>query len=78
MSQRAFRARQSAHIKELEEQIKLIEKPDLHMARLEKENRTLRSQLLECHKKLESLIISMKKVSTSLSVATEIEVRDMV
>ncbi|CAI7628782.1 unnamed protein product [Penicillium pancosmium] len=73
ISQRAFRARQSGYIKELEEKLQRAEKPDLNINKLEEENQRLRVQLLNCHKKLENLIVSMKTVSASLSEATTIE-----
>ncbi|KAJ6000729.1 hypothetical protein N7481_001138 [Penicillium waksmanii] len=76
ISQRAFRARQSGYIKELEEKLQRAEKPDLNITKLEEENQSLRVQLLNCHKKLESLIVSMKTVSASLSEATAIEFHD--
>lgn len=76
ISQRAFRARQSGYIRELEEKLQRAEKPGLNITKLEEENQRLRGQLLNCHKKLESLIVSMKTVSATLSEATAIEVRN--
>jgi hypothetical protein len=77
LSQRAFRARQSVYIKELEEKLKWASKPDYDInTRLEEENKKLRSQLLDCQKKLDSLIVSMELVSKSLTKATNIEVSE--
>lgn len=76
ISQRAFRARQSGYIKELEEKLQRAENPDLNITKLEEENQRLRGQLLNCHRKLESLIVSMKTVSASMSDVTAIEVRN--
>lgn len=66
ISQKAFRTRQALRIKELEE--RLGQEPaqgDDRTAQLYDVNNTLRMQLLECHKKLSSLQISMNTLATS-------------
>ena len=66
LSQKAFRARQALRIKELEE--RLDQGPGTGVsgvAHLHDANNALRMQLLECHKKLSSLQISMKTLSAS-------------
>ena len=70
MSQKAFRARQAMRIKELEEQLHLEEEPHSEKAaRLQKQNVALREQLLECHKKLTSLQVSIKLLSDATAQA---------
>jgi hypothetical protein len=76
ISQRAFRARQSAYIKELEERLRWATRSESdHNANLEESNKLLRLQLLDCHKKLESLKVTLKAVTDSVATSVGIDVR---
>ena len=75
LSQKAFRARQSMRIKELEE--RLGSNPvseSKRIAELEERNKSLRDQLLECHKKLESLQVTLKALADSAATTLGMEV----
>ena len=70
LSQKAFRARQAMRIKELEE--RLDSRPLSETGRvveLEDRNMFLRDQLLDCHKKLESLQVTLKALAESTANA---------
>ncbi|KAJ8060764.1 hypothetical protein OCU04_011068 [Sclerotinia nivalis] len=74
LSQKAFRARQSLYIKDLEKKLEWASKPESDQnAKLEETNKTLRSQLLECHKKLESFQVTLKALADSVAYALGIE-----
>ena len=74
LSQQAYRARQCMRIKELEE--RLSGHPQGESARIkeiEEQNQQLRDQLLSCHKKLESLSLSMKALADCAAKSLGIE-----
>ncbi|RFU28417.1 hypothetical protein B7463_g7916, partial [Scytalidium lignicola] len=74
LSQRAFRARQSVYIKELEERLRWATKSESDLnTNLEESNKQLRLQLLDCHKKLESLQVTLKAISDSVATTVGIE-----
>ncbi|CAD6448897.1 89d52f6e-f3f9-4d68-8fd5-e716f47ad544 [Sclerotinia trifoliorum] len=74
LSQKAFRARQSLYIKDLEKKLEWASKPESDQnAKLEETNKTLRSQLLDCHKKLESFQVTLKALADSVAYALGIE-----
>ena len=75
LSQKAYRARQCMRIKELEE--KLDSRPlseNSRVLELEKQNAFLRERLLNCHKKLESLQVTLRALSDATANAVGIEV----
>ena len=75
LSQKAYRARQCMRIRELEERLDsrpLSEKSRVHD--LEQQNGFLRDQLLICHKKLESLQVTLCAISDSTASAIGMEV----
>jgi hypothetical protein len=77
LSQQAFRARQAMRIKELEE--RLDQEPISDAARtaqLQDMNAILRKQLLDCHKKVCSLQISMKTLATATALALGLDAPD--
>ena len=79
LSQRAFRARQAMRIKELEE--RLDHEPGLDVAgtaRLQNQNTVLRDQMLDCHKKIASLQITMQTLAESTALALGLENIDKV
>jgi hypothetical protein len=70
LSQQAFRARQAMRIKELEERLDQQPKSDAaQTAQLQDINAALRKQLLDCHKRVCSLQISMKTLAASTALA---------
>ena len=70
LSQKAFRARQAMRIKELEERLDTDPISDATLtAQLRDRNATLRNQLLDCHKKITSLQISMYALVDSTALA---------
>ncbi|KAF7855978.1 hypothetical protein EAF04_009934 [Stromatinia cepivora] len=74
LSQKAFRARQSLYIKDLEKKLEWASKPESDQnAKLEETNKTLRGQLLDCHKKLESFQVTLKALADSVAYALGIE-----
>lgn len=76
LSQKAYRARQCMRIKELEE--RLDSRPLSGTSRvrdLEQQNVVLRDHLLTCHKKLESLQVSLRAISDSAAKAVGMDVR---
>ena len=74
LSQKAFRARQAMRIKELEEQLGTESTPDaIQTAQLRDRNAALRNQLLDCHKKITSLQISMNMLAESTALALGLE-----
>jgi hypothetical protein len=74
LSQQAFRARQAMRIKELEERLGQEPNSDgAKTAQLMDVNATLRKQLLDCHKKVCSLQISMKTLATATALALGLE-----
>ncbi|KAI9642123.1 hypothetical protein NHQ30_008924 [Ciborinia camelliae] len=74
LSQKAFRARQSLYIKDLEKKLEWASKPESDQnAKLEETNKTLRSQLLDCHKKLESFQVTLKALADSVAYSLGIE-----
>lgn len=76
LSQKAFRARQSLYIKELEKRLEWSKKSGVEPnAELEEANRELRARLLDCYKKLESMQVTLKTLSDSVAIALGIEVR---
>lgn len=75
LSQKAFRARQAMRIKELEE--RLESKPVSETERiseLEDRNAFMANKLFECHKKLESLQVTIKALSESTAEALDMVV----
>ncbi|KAB8298556.1 hypothetical protein EYC80_000735 [Monilinia laxa] len=74
LSQKAFRARQSLYIKDLEKKLEWASKPESDQnAKLEETNKTLRGQLLDCHKKLESFQVTLKALADSVAYALGID-----
>ncbi|KAF7956168.1 hypothetical protein EAE96_005088 [Botrytis aclada] len=74
LSQKAFRARQSLYIKDLEKKLEWASKPESDQnAKLEETNSILRGQLLDCHKKLESFQVTLKALADSVAYALGIE-----
>ncbi|KAL2222415.1 hypothetical protein M432DRAFT_226329 [Thermoascus aurantiacus ATCC 26904] len=74
LSQKAFRARQSLYIKELEKRLEWSKKSGVEPnAELEEANRELRARLLDCYKKLESMQVTLKTLSDSVAIALGIE-----
>ncbi|PQE31865.1 transcription factor PAP1 protein [Rutstroemia sp. NJR-2017a WRK4] len=74
LSQKAFRARQSLYIKDLEKRLEWASKPESDQnAKLEETNQTLRNQLLDCHKKLESFQVTLKALADSVAYTLGIE-----
>jgi hypothetical protein len=70
LSQQAFRARQAMRIKELEERLGQEPMSDAaRTAQLQDMNAALRKQLLDCHKKVSSLQISMKTLAATTALA---------
>lgn len=79
ISQKAFRARQAMRMKELEERIKSGSCTDAEwMTRLQDQNAALREQLLDCHKKVTSLQVSMQALANASAVALVMERVDSV
>jgi hypothetical protein len=75
LSQKAFRARQSVYIKELERRLEDASKPETERnADLEERNKFYSDQLLESHKKLESLQVSLQAVLDSVADALGLQV----
>ncbi|KAK6603668.1 bZIP transcription factor [Botrytis cinerea] len=74
LSQKAFRARQSLYIKDLEKKLEWASKPESDQnAKLEETNSVLRGQLLDCHKKLESFQVTLKALADSVAYSLGIE-----
>jgi hypothetical protein len=76
LSQKAFRARQNLRIKELESQV--ASKPVCEIQRvaeLEERNRVLFGQLLSCHKKLESMQVTLQGFTESTAALLGMRVR---
>ena len=70
LSQKAFRARQAMRIKELEDRLESRPLSEAgRVAELEDRNMFLRDQLLDCHKKLESLQVTLKALAESTANA---------
>ncbi|OAP56165.1 hypothetical protein AYL99_09344 [Fonsecaea erecta] len=72
LSQKAFRARQAMRIKELED--RLESRPSSkteRIAELEERNAFLANRLFECHKKLESLQVTIKALSETTAEALD-------
>ncbi|OAL39877.1 hypothetical protein AYO20_00789 [Fonsecaea nubica] len=72
LSQKAFRARQAMRIKELED--RLESRPSSETARiaeLEERNAFLANRLFECHKKLESLQVTIRALSEATAEALD-------
>jgi DNA-binding Lrp family transcriptional regulator len=79
LSQKAYRARQCMRIKELEE--RLDSRPlseNSRVRELEQQNVVLRDHLLTCHKKLESLQVTLRAISDSTANAVGMEVSQFV
>lgn len=76
LSQKAFRARQNLRIKELED---LLAKDPLNetqrIADLESRNNALMEQLLSCHKKMESMQITLQTFTESTAALLGMSVR---
>ncbi len=78
LSQKAFRARQAMRIKELEERLDSRPLSETgRVAELEDRNMLLRDQLLDCHKKLESLQVTLKALADSTASALGMLVSQM-
>lgn len=74
ISQRAFRARQTTYIKELEERLQWATRSESDLnANLEETNKQLRLQLLDCHKRLESLRVTLKAITDSVAASVGME-----
>jgi hypothetical protein len=74
LSQQAYRARQCMRIKELEERLSGHSQGEsARIKEIEEQNRQLRDQLLSCHKKLESLSLSMKALADCAAKSLGIE-----
>lgn len=74
LSQKAYRARQCMRIKELEERLDgYPQGENARIEELENQNQQLRDQLLSCHKKLESLSLSMKALADSAATSLGLE-----
>jgi hypothetical protein len=74
LSQQAFRARQAMRIKELEDRLGQEPMSDAaRTAQLQDMNATLRKQLLDCHKKVGSLQISIKTLAATTAFALGLE-----
>ncbi|KIW89957.1 uncharacterized protein Z519_09387 [Cladophialophora bantiana CBS 173.52] len=72
LSQKAFRARQAMRIKELEDRLESRPASETdRIAELEERNAFLANRLFECHKKLESLQVTIKALSESTAEALE-------
>ena len=70
LSQKAFRARQAMRIKELEDRLESEPTSDAaRTAQLNDRNVILRNQLLNCHKKITRLQISMQTLAESTALA---------
>ena len=77
LSQKAFRARQTMRMKELEERLNLEpNSDDTRTAKLQDQNVALRNQLLDCHKKITSLQISINTLAKSTAQALGLETSD--
>jgi hypothetical protein len=77
LSQQVFRARQAMRMKELEERLGKEPVSDAaRTAELQDTNAALRKQLLDCHKKVRSLQISMKTLATATALALGIDGSD--
>lgn len=75
MAQKAYRARQTLYIKELEKKLERQSIPETERyARLEDSNRLYRDRLLDSYKKLESINISLQVVLESVGNVLEIRV----
>lgn len=75
MAQKAYRARQTLYIKELEKKLESLSVPQTERySRLEESNRLYRNRLLDSYKKLESINISLQIVLESVGNALEIRV----
>lgn len=76
LSQKAFRARQAVYIKELERRLQDATKPESQRnVDLEDRNKFYRRQLLDSHKKLESLQVSLQGVLDGVGGALGLNVR---
>jgi myosin heavy subunit len=73
LSQKAYRARQCMRIKELEERLDGNPFESARIKQLEDQNQRLRGQLLSCHKKLESLSLSMKALADAAATSIGLE-----
>ncbi|KIY02186.1 uncharacterized protein Z520_02324 [Fonsecaea multimorphosa CBS 102226] len=72
LSQKAFRARQAMRIKELEDRLESRPSSETErIAELEERNAFLASRLFECHKKLESLQVTIKTLSEATAEALD-------
>lgn len=75
VAQKAYRARQTLYIKELEEKLARQSIPETErISRLEDSNRLYRDRLLDSYKKLESISISLQVVLESVGSALDIRV----
>ncbi len=75
LSQKAFRARQAMRIKELEQRLETRPVSETErIAELEDRNAFLASRLFYCHKKLESLQVTIKALSDSTAEALDMVV----
>ncbi|KIW34799.1 uncharacterized protein PV07_01554 [Cladophialophora immunda] len=72
LSQKAFRARQAMRIKELEDRLESRPSSETErIAELEDRNTFLANRLFECHKKLESLQVTIKALSEATAEALD-------
>ncbi|KAL2433465.1 hypothetical protein ABEF95_001462 [Exophiala dermatitidis] len=79
ISQKAFRARQALRMKELEERLNTSSCGDTEwVTRLQNQNAALRDQLLDCHKKITSLQVSMQGLADASAIALGIERLDRI
>ena len=78
LSQKAFRARQAMRIKELEQRLdsRPVSETD-RITELEDRNAFLGSRLFDCHKKLESLQVTIKALSDATAEALDMVVRSL-
>lgn len=76
LSQKAFRARQAMRIKELEQRLdtRPVSETD-RITELEDRNAFLANRLFDCHKKLESLQVTIKALSDATAEALDMVVR---
>ena len=75
LSQKAFRARQAMRIKELEQRLETRPVSETQrISELEDRNAFLANRLFECHKKLESLQVTIKALSDSTAEALDMVV----
>lgn len=77
ISQKAFRARRAMRIQELEERLHSDTYSDAECVKhLQNQNSALREQLLDCHKKLTSLQVSMRTLAHATALTLGIDSLD--